>query len=130
MIVLDSHIWFWWINQEQHRLPASILEAIKASDRIGVSPASCFELALAHKKSRLELPLPPAEWFPLALRGSDVELLPFDDAIALRAVDLSDIHRDPFDRIIIATALQLNGRLASVDGRFDAYPELADVLLR
>lgn len=130
MIVMDSHVWFWWINLEHNRFSATMLDAIETADRIGVSPVSCFELALAHKKGRLEIPLPIGEWFRLALDGSDVELLPFDETIAIRAVGLSDIHRDPFDRIIIATALQLNGRLASIDGHFDSYAELSGVLLK
>ena len=90
---------------------------------------SCFELALAHHRGRLELPLPVREWFSLALAGSDVKLLPLTPAISARAVELPDIHRDPFDRIIIATALELDARLASVDGYFVSYTELAGRLI-
>lgn len=129
MIVLDSHIWFWWINLEHHRLPASVLAAIENAPSVGVSPVSCFELALAHRRGRLELSLPVREWFALALSGSGIELLPLTPAISARAVDLPDVHRDPFDRIIIATALELNGQLASVDGHFAGYPELAGRLI-
>jgi PIN domain nuclease of toxin-antitoxin system len=113
MIVLDSHIWYWWLMQAHHRLPAGVQRCIEESPRIGVSPVSCFELSLAHRRGRLELPLPPQEWFPLALAGSGIELLP-----------LTDVHRDPFDRIISATALELNARLASADSLFAGYPEL------
>lgn len=129
MIVLDSHIWFWWINQEHQRIPASMLAAIDSAPQVGVSPVSCFELALAARRSRLELPLPAREWFTLALAGSGVELLALTPAISARAVELSEIHRDPFDRIIIATALELDARLASIDGYFAGYPELAGRLL-
>lgn len=129
MILLDSHIWYWWITQDGKRLPASMLETIESADRVGVSAVSCFELALAHRKGRLEFPVPPKEWFPLALKGSDIECFPVDEQIALKAVDLTEVHRDPFDRIIIATALSLKARLASVDGHFSSYPELSDVLL-
>jgi len=69
------------------------------------------------------------EWFALALAGSDVELLPLTPEIAVRAVELPDIHRDPFDRIIIATALEMDTRLASVDGRFVSYTALAGHLI-
>ena len=129
LIVLDSHIWFWWINQDDQHLPSRMLSEIEMAERVGVSPVSCYELALAHHKRRLEQPVPPSEWFPLALQGSNIELLVFDDAIALRAVSLTEIHRDPFDRIIIATALQMEAKLASVDGHFRAYPELEGYLL-
>jgi PIN domain nuclease of toxin-antitoxin system len=46
-----------------------------------------------------------------------------------RQLILSDVHRDPFDRIIIATALELDTRLASLDGYFASYPELAGRLI-
>ena len=129
MIVLDSHIWFWWINLEHNRIPPSMLAEIESAPRVGVSPVSCFELALAHRRGRLELPRPMREWFALALAGSDVELLPLTPEIAVRAVELPDIHRDPFDRIIIATALEMDTRLASVDGRFVSYTALAGHLI-
>jgi len=124
MIVLDSHIWFWWVNGENRRLPSFILAEIEAAPRVGVSPVSCFELALAHQRGRLELSLPIRDWFALALAGSDVELLPLTPLISARAVELPDIHRDPFDRIIIATAIEMEARIASVDGYFPRYPEL------
>ena len=129
MMVLDSHVWFWWINQEHHRLIRRILEEIEKTDSIGVSPVSCFELALAYRRGRLVLPIPPAEWFLRALTDSGVELLPLTPDITVRAVELSDIHRDPFDRIIIATAIELNGMLISVDGCFEDYPELKGRLI-
>jgi PIN domain nuclease of toxin-antitoxin system len=129
VIVLDSHIWFWWINLELHRMPPAMLAVIESAPRVGVSPVSCFELALAHRRGRLELPLPVQEWFSLALTGSDVALLPLTPAIAARAVELPEMHRDPFDRIIIATALEMDARLASVDGRFVSYTELAGRLI-
>jgi len=40
VIVLDSHVWFWWINGEHSRLSAPMLEAIETDDRVGVSPVS------------------------------------------------------------------------------------------
>jgi PIN domain nuclease of toxin-antitoxin system len=130
VIVLDTHIWFWWVNLEHQRIPNSMLTKIENAPTIAVSPVSCFELALAYQKQRLELPLPIMQWFPLALTGSNVDLLPLTPIIAARAVQLTDIHRDPFDRIIIATALECDAGLASIDGHFALYPELAGSLLK
>jgi PIN domain nuclease of toxin-antitoxin system len=130
VVVLDSHVWFWWINQEHQRLGPHLLGEIEKSERVGVSPVSCFELALARRRGRLRLPLAPSEWFVRALAGSGVELLPLMPDIAVKAVGLPDIHRDPFDRIIIATCLILDGRLASVDGCFEHYPELKGRLVQ
>ena len=66
MIVLDSHIWFWWINLEHSRIPPAVLTEIETASRVGVSPVSCFELALAHRRGRLEFGLPVREWFSQA----------------------------------------------------------------
>jgi PIN domain nuclease of toxin-antitoxin system len=49
--------------------------------------------------------------------------------ITVRAVNLPDIHRDPFDRLIIATALEYGANLASADALFRRYPELVSVLI-
>jgi PIN domain nuclease of toxin-antitoxin system len=110
-------------------LPSKLWAEIDNAPRVGVSPVSCFELALAHRRGRLEFPIAVREWFTLALSGSGVELLPLTPEISARAVELPEIHRDPFDRIIIATALELNADLASVDGQFSNYPELAGRLI-
>ena len=118
VIVLDTHVWYWWINLDFDRLSSEIIEAIEDAPHVGVSVVSCFELALANKKGRLQLPLPLPAWFERALSGSDIELLALTPEIASRAVNLTEVHRDPFDRVIIATALMVDGLLASVDGHF------------
>lgn len=129
MIVLDTHIWFWFISAEFQRFPQAWREQIETADRIGVCAVSCFEIALAHQRGRLALPVPAADWLEQALQPSGIELLPLTPAITTRAVGLSDIYRDPFDRLIMATALEHQARLASVDGQFRHYSELTGCLL-
>jgi len=70
------------------------------------------------------------EWFEKALSLADIELFPITSAIAIRAVNLSPIHKYPFDRLIMATALEYGAKLASIDGLFPQYPELANCLLK
>ncbi|NJL97338.1 MAG: type II toxin-antitoxin system VapC family toxin [Synechococcaceae cyanobacterium SM2_3_2] len=59
-----------------------------------------------------------------------MDLIPINEQIAIQAVELSPIHKDPFDRLIIATALFHQARLASVDGLFQQYPELSTLLMQ
>lgn len=129
MIVLDTHIWFWFIDQEFERFPASWKTQIETSSRVGVSPVSCYEIALANSKGRLELPCTVDNWFKEALEPSGIELFPLNDNIAFQAVNLSPIHKDPFDRMIIATALSYGAQLASVDKLFAEYAELKGCLM-
>ena len=50
--------------------------------------------------------------------------------VANQAVDFSPVHKDPFDRLMIATALIYQAQLASIDGQFKSYPELATTLMK
>jgi PIN domain nuclease of toxin-antitoxin system len=129
MIILDTHIWIWLINQEFDRFPASWRDRIDTADQVGISPVSCFEVALAYQRGRLELPCPADRWLQEALEPSGIVLFPITAEIAYQAVALSPIHRDPFDRLIIATAIQENADLASVDHLFSQYSELGSRLM-
>jgi PIN domain nuclease of toxin-antitoxin system len=129
IIVLDTHIWFWLITNDWDRFPASWREQIESAERVGISPISCYEIVLAQEKGRLELPCAANEWFREALEPSGICLLPLTPEVACRAVSLSPVHKDPFDRLIIATSLVYKARLASVDSLFSLYPEIGDRLL-
>jgi PIN domain nuclease of toxin-antitoxin system len=129
MIILDTHIWFWYINGSFEQFPLEWTAQIRQADRVGVSAISCYEMALAHQKSRLEVDIPIQQWLTDALIPSGIELLPLTPEITITAVNLSSVHKDPFDRIIIGTALEYKAKLASVDSLFPKYPELKDYLM-
>ncbi len=94
-----------------------------------VSAISCYEITLAQQRGKLELPCAASQWFHDALEPAGITIFPLTPNIACRAVELSPVHRDPFDRLIIATALEYGAKLASVDGLFPQYSELADHLM-
>ncbi len=124
MIVLDTHIWLWWVNNDKQNLKQEWINRIQSPEDVGVSAISCFEIAWLERHDRIALPCPRQEWFEKALIGSGVTLLPVSPAIASLAVDLPEHHRDPQDRIIIATALAYDGLLISADSKFPCYSEL------
>ncbi|RQD65512.1 MAG: type II toxin-antitoxin system VapC family toxin [Desulfonatronovibrio sp. MSAO_Bac4] len=124
MILLDTHIWVNWIVKGDDGLTPSILEAMHREDRLAVSSISCFEVSLLAKRGKIELPMPVYDWLYEALKKSGVNPLPVTCDIAHRAVMLPDIHRDPADRIIIATALVYDIKLASMDSVFPNYQEI------
>ncbi|BCL35873.1 type II toxin-antitoxin system VapC family toxin [Nostoc sp. MS1] len=130
VIVLDTHIWFWLINQEFSRFPTQWRDAIETVEQVGVSVISCYEIALAQQRGRLKLPCAANQWFQDALQPADITLFSLSPEIVCRAVDLSPIHKDPFDRLIIATTLEYQAKLASIDGVFPQYPELDTHLMK
>lgn len=129
MILLDTPIWVNWILLGYDALKPAIASSIENADRVAVSAISCFEVTLLVKGRKLELPLPTDEWIKEALEQSGIECLPITCPIAQRSVKLTDIHRDPADRIIIATTLEHGSQIASYDATFPNYPELSGYLL-
>jgi len=129
MILLDTHIWVNWILKGDAALPPVVVDAMQEEDSLAVSTISCFEVSLLAKGGRIELPLPVNEWLKEALDNSGVVALPVSCTIADRAVSLPDIHRDPADRIIIATALVHDIRLASMDSIFPDYQAIKKQLV-
>lgn len=129
IIVLDTHIWIWIVNGNLNRFPASWLDQIRRADRVGISPVSCYEVALANKKGRPELPSSADIWMKKATSPELFELLPLTAHITCKAVNLSPVHKDPFDRMIIATALAYEAKLASIDRLFSEYSELEQCLM-
>lgn len=128
MILLDTHIWVRWIESDTDPLPADVSRMIDHSDRVSVSAISCWEVSYLVKRNRLSLPLPIDEWLQAALDESGVESLPLTAKMASRAAMLSDIHRDPADRFIIATAVETGATLLTLDDAIKGYPELAELL--
>jgi PIN domain nuclease of toxin-antitoxin system len=129
MIIMDTHIWLWWVNEDIDLLGQVRNDLIQSADIVAVSAISCFEVAWLDAHARIQLPCSRAYWFEKALEGSGINLLPITPAIAGLAVDLPEHHSDPQDRIIIATALSHDAQLMSADGKFPLYKDLNNRLL-
>ncbi len=129
MILLDTHIWIRWILSD-NPLPQTIIDIIESSDaELAVSAISTWELVLLEKRKRIELPLPIDEWLEEALLGSGVQSLPISSGIAFLAGSLPEYHKDPADRIIIATSIINDTQLISFDTAFPLYSELEGRLI-
>ncbi len=128
MIVLDTHIWLWWMNNDITKIGHDRLKRIEESDCVAVSIISCFEVAWLARHGRIKLPCNLMEWFAKSLESSGITLLPLTPPIVVCAVELPEHHRDPQDRLIIATALTHTAILISSDKKFQHYSELLDIL--
>lgn len=127
MVILDTHIWLWWINKDSN-MKSIWLDHIEQASSVGVSAISLFEVSWLEKHNRITLSIPLMEWFDKALNGSGIELIPITPEIAFQAANLTEHHSDPQDRIIISTSLVHNALLLSADGKFQLYSELKDRL--
>jgi len=127
MILLDTHIWVRWLIAED--IGAEVIALIENSEEVCVSAISCWEIVYLFKRGRIDLPVPAEQWIQTGLDEAQITCLPVDRPIAVLAATLPDHHRDPADRIIIATAITHGARLISFDQQFRMYPELSGLLL-
>jgi len=98
--------------------------ALRTSGPAFLSPIVPWELAIKVKSGKLELPLAPLEYC-LSLARRHQLTLPqegLDAALLCAAAELPLIHRDPFDRILVATAMRENLAILSPDRMIAQYP--------
>ena len=130
MILLDTHIWVRWLDPQQKPVTPNLVDVIETADQVAVSAITCWEVAWLTRRGRLQLKLDLQDWLDNALQGSDVTCIPIDREIAMIAANLPEHHRDPADRLIIATTIQLNAQLLSLDSIFPEYLELGGKLVQ
>lgn len=118
--VLDTHVLVWWVS-DPARLPMamrSILDEACAEAPLCVPDICLWEIATLVSLGRLHLSLPLEEWLSRATAPPLVQRVPISPAIAAEVASLPDtFHRDPGDRLIVATARVLSLPLLTVDAR-------------
>jgi PIN domain nuclease of toxin-antitoxin system len=126
VIVLDTHIWVWWVHDLPDLKPWMRQLLIEQEEEgIGVSAISCLEIARLVAESNLDLDCPTKAWFAAALSYPGVRLLNLTPEICVEAVSLpGTFHKDPADRVIVATARVMGCELLTADNRILAYTEV------
>lgn len=122
MIVLDTHIWIWWVNDsprltEQHKKWIQDYQ----TQGLGVSIISCWEVAKLVEKNRLVLSIPVEKWLQTALAYPGVQLLNLTVPIVVQSTQLTGFHNDPADQIIVTTAKVYDCLLLTADGKILNY---------
>ena len=139
MIILDTHIWVWWVDQSPRLRPAQIT-AIFAQENddagvIGVCATTLWEVAMLVQRGRIQLGTDLFDWFENAMAYPRVRIINLTPAIAIQSTNLMDnTHRnrseritDPSDQIIVATAMVNNCPLVTSDGKIVAYPDVQTI---
>lgn len=122
-VLLDTHIWLWWVHQAPE-LNREHQQLIDSAESIFVSAISCWEVAMLQQRNKIILSVDLMDWFQLAMEESGVESLSISQRIAILAAQLPMHHKDPADRLIIASALKESLYLLSYDSKFSLYDEI------
>jgi PIN domain nuclease of toxin-antitoxin system len=129
LILLDTHIWVWWVSGANDLSPR-LRELIdqNLADGLDLSVISCWEVAKLVEKLRLALDQPTLDWIATALRYPSVTLLPLTPEIAVESTTLPGVfHSDPADQIIVATARTLGLPLLTADNKILNYAHVVSL---
>ncbi|MEO1236167.1 MAG: type II toxin-antitoxin system VapC family toxin [Planctomycetota bacterium] len=128
MILLDTHAWVWLVDSPD-KLPPRTLQEVETQDLILVSTVSCWEISMLCAKKRIELSLPLDTWIRQTLDASQYEFVPLSvEAAKLAGSEQVEwTHHDPSDRMIVATAIDLDIPLVTADRAIQSIPGFTTV---
>lgn len=103
-VLLDTQVWLWAITGDARLGPRARAMLTARKNQVFFSAASAWEIAIKVRIGRLSLPDEPERFVPARLVRDGIEPLLIDIRHASRVASLPDIHRDPFDRVLVAQA--------------------------
>ena len=123
MLLLDTHVW-WWCLSEPDSLSNTVISAIEktATDARFIASISIWEFAMMAAKKRIELKISTERWLDRAISKTGIQVVDLTPAVAIDSCNLpGNFHKDPADRIIVATARIHNLTLATKDRNILEY---------
>jgi len=120
-LLLDTHVFLWYITADKN-LPPNFRAAIQdATNDVSLSVASLWEVVIKYSLGKLPLPSPPEDFVPRQRELHHIASLPIEEGAMVHLAKLPVLHRDPFDRMLVAQALQHDLTLLTVDEALKAY---------
>ena len=110
-----------WLANGNERMTPHVRKELAAADELYVSAVSAWEISRKIRKGALSLPGDVRDVWEKLVESYRFKVLPVTPEIAFASSELPEIHKDPADRFIIATAKVGNLRVVTADGRFGQY---------
>lgn len=121
-LLLDTHVFLWSQFAPSNLSPK--LAALFAAEDVcwHLSQISVLEIQIKYDFGKLDLPDAPQNFLPGLIQDSGLNFHPLENKAIYMLGKLPHLHRDPFDRLLIASALVKGWEIATVDHIFDQYP--------
>lgn len=120
-LLLDTHV-FLWLQAEPDRLGEHLGALEDERNALILSAVSSWEMTIKYQLGKLELPEPPGRYVPDRMRAIGARPLAVEHPHALAVATLPPLHRDPFDRLLVAQAKLLDLTIATADPSVAQYP--------
>jgi PIN domain nuclease of toxin-antitoxin system len=130
MIVLDTHVWLWWLHDPARLSPDAekLIQKEQLSGAIVLSAISVWEVAVKVQSGKLAIPMDINRWYELARSYPATVIEPLSPVDAISSTQLpGDFHKDPADRIIISLARRLGIPLVTCDRKILDYVHVTTV---
>jgi len=121
-LLLDTCTFLWILGGAPELSSRARAAFADQTNEAFLSAASAWEIAVKHRLGRLPLPASPEEFVPAQRMAHGIEPLPVDEEAALHVSKLPDLHRDPFDRMLVAQALVGGLVILTPDDPIRSYP--------
>ncbi len=121
-LLLDTCTFLWIVSDDTALSEKARELFVDPANNAYLSPVSAWEIAVKYKLGKLELPDFPARYVPQARERHMIECLPLVEEAALAIDRLPDVHRDPFDRMLVCQALHHAATILTPDPLIAAYP--------
>ena len=122
---LDTHVWVWTQEEPERLGPRAKRLVLGAEHENGVSPMSTLEIARLVATGEIALSIALAEWITRSMADLGAHTIAVSHEVAMEAYALpGTFHRDPADRVLVATARKDGLTLVTADDRILAYPHV------
>jgi PIN domain nuclease of toxin-antitoxin system len=119
-LLIDTHV-FLWAAAEPDRIGSDAWDAIRSSSVVFLSAVSSWEIAIKSANGKLSLPVPAREYVPSRRGRMGLARLDIEESHLFALTDLPALHRDPFDRLLIAQARIEGLAIVTSDPQIAAY---------
>ena len=120
-LLVDTHV-FLWLQTDPERLGDHLPIVEDTRTDLLLSAVSSWEIAIKYQLGKLPLPDAPERWVPDRIRAIRAQALAVEHSHALAVATLPQLHRDPFDRLLVAQATLLGLTIITADPAVAQYP--------
>ena len=119
--LLDTHTFLWWNIDDPQLSPIARDFIVDRRNELYFSAASAWEIAIKAGRGKLVLPEPPEKYVATRLALHRIHALPIQLSHALRVYELPELHRDPFDRLLVVQSQMEDLPILTADENIRRY---------
>jgi PIN domain nuclease of toxin-antitoxin system len=124
-LLLDTCTFFWWMGEDAALSPTAAAAITEPTNSCALSVVSLWEILVKHAAGRLAIDsgaVPPFDFLAALCAEERIDILPLGPEAVRHVTTLPDLHRDPFDRLLICQAIEHGLTLVTPDSQIRRYP--------